>query len=62
MKRKIERSYSLDQREIREAILAWIKAKDLPSPSYVGNTPTCTWYDEDGGVRIEWMEEGEVEP
>lgn len=63
MHRKIDRSYTLHRTEVREAILAWLKAKDLQRPDYIGDTPTCRWIDlpADGGVRIEWTEEGSVD-
>jgi hypothetical protein len=61
MVRKIERTYSLSDREVNEAILAWLKAKDMPVPGYVGDTPTCKWIKEPSGIRIEWTDEGNVE-
>lgn len=61
MVRKIERSYAFSDREIREALLAWLKVKDIPAPQYIGDTPNCKWIKEDAGLRVEWTEEGEIE-
>lgn len=62
MTRTIERTYTFSQREVREAILAALKAKDIPCPQYVGNTDTCTWRDlEDGSVVVAWTDTGEIE-
>jgi hypothetical protein len=62
MKRSITRSYIFSEGDVREALLAWLRAKDLPTPKYIGNTPDTDWavYD-DGGIRVEWTEEDEVE-
>ena len=61
MVRKIERSYAFSDREIREALLGWLRAKNIPSPTYVGDTPDCKWIKEEGGLRVEWTEEDEIE-
>jgi hypothetical protein len=50
----------MSTREIREAILAWLKARDMPSPGYVGDTDTVRWTDEPAGVRVEWTEQDEI--
>ena len=57
MTRTIQRTYELSRSEVREAIIALMKSKGMPTPSYVGNTDTCTWEDKlDGSVVIVWSE------
>ena len=61
IERNIARSYSLPIREVREAICTYLKAKDLPVPMYVGDTPDCKWSaTPDGGVKVEWTEKDEL--
>lgn len=63
MKRKIDRRYEIDGRDVREAVLQWLRMKDMQVPSYVANTPTCKYtHGGDGSVVIEWTEEGAVDP
>lgn len=61
MVRRVVRTYSFNDREIREALIAWLNKKDIPSPGYVGDTPTCKWVKEPAGMTVEWTEEGEIE-
>lgn len=62
MKRAIARDYTLDKRDVREAIVAWIKSKGLPTPGYLDNTPSTSWEDlPDGSVKIRWSEDDDVE-
>lgn len=58
MKRTVTRVYLLDERDVCEAIVAWMKAKDLPAPMYVATTPAAgvTWTHQPLDVKIEWHE------
>lgn len=61
IERSVVRSYSLPIREVREAVIAYLKAKDMPTPKYVGDTPDCKWTNTlDGGVAVEWTEKDEM--
>ncbi len=60
MQKKVTRSYELHDRDIREAIIAWLRAKDLPAPIYVGDTPDCKWIKRVEGIGVEWTEEAEI--
>lgn len=60
MERLIQRTYSFNDREIREALIAWLKSKDMPAPNYVGDTPDCKWVKETAGLRVEWFEQDEL--
>ncbi len=60
MKRMIRRSYELDEREVCEAIVAWLKAQDLPTPQYIATAGRTTWTHQPLDVKIEWEEE--IEP
>jgi hypothetical protein len=60
MTRKIERTYTLTERDVREAILAWLKSKDLPAPDYVGNTDTVEWATDNGNTVLRWFEQDEI--
>jgi len=60
MERCIVRSYSIPTREIREAIVAYLKAKNMPAPAYVADTPNCKWTDLPAGVKVEWTEQDEM--
>jgi len=62
MTRTIDRSYIFDRREVREALLAALKAKGLPCPGYIGDTDTCTWRETmDGCTEVRWTEVDKVE-
>lgn len=61
MKRRIHRSYFFADSEVNEAIVAYLRAKDLPCPEYVGNAGTTKWSKSDKGLTVEWVEEGEVD-
>ena len=60
MERRIDRSYAFSDREIREALVAWLKSKDLQAPQYVGDTPDTKWIKEPAGIRVEWSEKDEL--
>jgi len=60
MKRSINRVYELDERDVCEAIVAYLKAKDLPAPQYVATTKDTIWTHQPLAVKIEWTEELEV--
>lgn len=59
MERKIDRSYAFSEREIREALLAWLKAKDLPAPAGAYENQV-TWTQEPRGLRLAWSEQDEM--
>lgn len=61
MNRQINRSYFFTDRDVNEALIHWIKTRDLPQPEYIGNAGKTKWTKESGGVRVEWSEEDEVE-
>ena len=61
MKRTIQRSYEIHQRDVHEAVLAWLRSKDMPVPTYIGDTPTCKWIVVPNGLKIEWTEEDETD-
>lgn len=54
MRRTIKREYELDEDDLKEAVIAWMKAKDLPSPSnpkdlyFAANFPLS--------VEVSWTE------
>ncbi len=60
MKRTIQRSYEIAQHDINEAILIWLKSKDMPVPMYVGNAGGVKWTPQPNGMKIEWTEEDET--
>jgi hypothetical protein len=57
MKRTISRVYLLDERDVCEAIVAWLKARDNPAPGYIATTDKVTWTHGPLDVKIEWHEE-----
>lgn len=61
MDRRIERRYFFSEREIREILVAHLKAKDVPAPDYVGDTPTCKWENDPLGVYVTWTDESQIE-
>ncbi len=60
MERRIVRSYSFTDRDVREALIAWLKAKDMPAPIYVGDADTTKWKTEPAGISVEWTEQDEI--
>lgn len=60
MERKIVRTYAFSDREVNEALIAFLKAKDMQAPSYVADTPTTKWIKEPMGIRVEWTDEDEM--
>lgn len=61
IERNVVRTYALPIREVREAIIAYLKAKNMPTPSYVGDTSDTKWSaTQDGGIRVEWTEKDEM--
>ena len=61
MMRKLVRTYSFSDREIREALIQALNRKDRPAPQYVGDTPTCKWIKEEAGLTVEWTDEDEID-
>lgn len=63
MNRKIVRKYEIDGQDVREAILMWLRGKDMQAPQYIGNVAgQCNYtHADNGSVVIEWTEEGPVE-
>lgn len=62
MNRSIKRDYSFTQREVREILLWWMQSKDLQRPKYIGDTDTTCWsMTDDGGVRVEWTDDDQVD-
>lgn len=61
MNRKLDRSYYFNAREVAEIVIAHLRAKDIPAPGYVGDTPTCKWVIDDQGIRVTWTDEDQVE-
>jgi hypothetical protein len=60
MERKIVRTYAFSDQEVNEALIAWLKSKDIQAPSYVGNTPCTKWIKEPKGIRVEWTDADEM--
>ncbi len=50
--RKIDRTYTFSERDVREALIAAMKKKDLQAPQYVGNTPSTTWTTASDGSSV----------
>lgn len=61
MNRSIRREYVFSQREVHEALIAWMKSKDLQAPDYVGNTPCTSWIREDESLRVVWIVEDKLD-
>lgn len=62
MNRSIRRNYAFTQREVREILLWWMKQKDLQRPQYLGDTDDTFWSTtEDGGVRVEWLADDQID-
>lgn len=58
MTRTIERTYELTERDVRDAILMWLRAKELQRPNYVGGTDTVTWHGP-GAATVRWVDTDE---
>ena len=56
MQRTIKRSYTLTPKEVRQAIMAWLKERDVPYPK-----DECDLEVDSTGASIEWVEETEDE-
>jgi hypothetical protein len=61
MNRRVVRTYSFSANEVAEALIAWMKSKDMPTPMYVGNAGTTTWDLGKAGVRVEWTDEDAID-
>ncbi|WP_398480911.1 hypothetical protein [Tardiphaga sp.] len=61
MNRKIVRTYKFSDREVNEALIAMLKARDIQAPQYVGETPCTTWIKEPDGIRVEWSDETDLD-
>lgn len=62
MNRKLVRSYSFDEREVHEALIGALRAKDIPAPQYVADTPTTKWSRQsDGRILVEWTDDDDVQ-
>jgi hypothetical protein len=58
MIRKIARTYTWTNKEVAEALIAQLRAKDIPTPQYVGNAGTTKWTPmADGSMTVEWTDE-----
>lgn len=61
MNRCIRRHYTFSDRDVREILIEWMKGKDLPRPSYVGDTDTTKWTTLADGILVEWTEDDQVD-
>jgi hypothetical protein len=62
MNRKIIRTYTWSKNEVAEALIAQLKARDVPSPQYVGNAGTTKWTPmADGSMSVEWTDEDKTD-
>jgi hypothetical protein len=57
MIRKIERTYVWSHREVAEALIQQLRAKDIPAPQYVADTNNTKWEFGASGVTVEWADE-----
>lgn len=58
MNRKIIRTYTWSKNEVAEALVAQLKARDVPAPTYVGNAGTTKWTPmADGSITVEWTDQ-----
>lgn len=58
MNRRISRTYTWTKNEVAEALVAQLRAKDIPAPQYVGNAGTTKWTPSpDGSMTVEWTDE-----
>lgn len=61
MTRTIDRKYVFTQSEVREALIAMMKAKGVQAPEYIGDTKTCFWENHpDGAVAVKWSVEDDL--
>lgn len=61
MTKTIVRTIRFNERDVREAVIAYLKTKDQPAPQYVGNTPDCEWEHFVGGsLVVKWTEKQEI--
>lgn len=61
IERNVVRTYSIPIREVREAVIQYLKAKNMPTPIYVGDTPDTKWSSTlDGGLQVQWTEKDEM--
>lgn len=62
MNRRVTRNYSFDVREVREALIGLLHAKDLPAPAHVVNNAQTGWtYADNGDIHVEWSEIDDVD-
>lgn len=62
MMRTVSRTYTWDHREVAEALITQLRAKDIPAPCYVANTNDTKWtVDGSGNVTVEWTDSGKVD-
>lgn len=62
MKRSIVRTYVFSEREVHEALIAMLKAKDVPAPGYVADTPNCKWtWRRNSIIECVWTDSDEVQ-
>jgi hypothetical protein len=54
MTREITRRYSITGDEVREAVLLWLRQRDMPAPGD-GVDETWKWTDH-GAVTLEWTD------
>jgi len=54
---EITRRYSFTQRDVYEALVAWLKSQDIQQPIYVGDAETTRWFWNADGIKVEWTEE-----
>lgn len=61
MMRTIVRTYTWDPREVAEALIAQLRAKDIPPPDFVADTNDTKWTMGSDGVTVEWTDAGKVD-
>ncbi len=62
MTRTITRSYTFTERDVREALCAWLRSKDVPSSKYLATADTTQWTPTTDGVQhVEWVETDEID-
>ena len=60
MRRTIKREIELDEAELKEAVILWLKAKDVPTPAdpkdlyFAANFPLS--------IEVSWIETAHVPP
>ena len=61
MVRTLTRRYEFTPREVREAILSWLKEHDIPRPDYVESNDMVEWtHKPDGGIEVGWVLKDEI--